>query len=360
MPPAPTNAILVGGARPYCVHVEAGALARLEASVAGRRAFVLTDANVERLHAWRLGALGAAPRLVLESGEAQKSLATLGEVLERMAAEELGRDGVLVAFGGGVIGDLGGLAAALYARGIDYVACPTTLLAQADAAIGGKTAVNLRAGKNLAGAFHPPLAVLADSDVLATLPERELRSGLGELLKASLIEGGAFWQHLQHQGSALALAQSHELARAVHAAAALKARIVTADEREAGPREVLNLGHTFGHALEQVLGPGVIAHGIAVAMGIGLALEASRRLGLLKDPGLPERVGRSARVLGLPADARGLGLGGRELELQEAVRRDKKRRSGRIRLVLPIQAGDVRPGVEVDEAFLLKLWADGL
>jgi 3-dehydroquinate synthase len=349
--------VLVRSSRPYTVRIGPGALTGLPEALGGRRAFVLTDANVEPLHAGRLGALTAAPRRAVAPGEEAKRMAVLEEVLEALAEAGLGRGGVLVALGGGTVGDLGGLAAALFVRGIDWVACPTTLLAQVDASVGGKTAVNLRAGKNLAGAFHPPAAVLADTEVLATLPEDELRSGLGELAKTALIAGEELLALVEEAASELVAREPETLARAVALAVAAKARIVESDEREAGPREVLNLGHTFGHALEHAAGY-AFPHGVMVAYGILLALQVSARLGLLADARLPERVAVLHARLGLPShpvELRALLTAVPVQKVMEALRLDKKRRGGGARLVLPIRAGEVRAGVEVEDSFLLEL-----
>jgi 3-dehydroquinate synthetase len=355
---APIRAIHVAGGaadpRGYDVRIGPGALAGLADAVAGRAAFVVTDANVARHHAERLGALADAPRATLAPGEEAKGFGVLAELCERIAAAGLGRDGVVVAFGGGAVGDVAGLAAALYARGIAWIACPTTLLAQVDASVGGKTAVNLRAGKNLAGAFHPPCAVLADVDVLATLPAAELRSGLGELAKAALIAGGELLARLEAAGEPAtwdAATRTELIALAV----AAKAAVVAADLREAGPREVLNLGHTFAHAIEHAAGYGRVPHGVAVAAGIGLALDAARRLALPVQPSFDERVRALLRRLGLPAGLAELDLGLDADALVRGIAADKKRRGGATRLVVPLGPGDVRRGVAVDDAFLRAL-----
>jgi 3-dehydroquinate synthase len=356
---APVQTVRVGGARAYDVHVGPGALERVARAVRGRDALVVLDAEVERLHAERLGAIAAAPRGTVPRGEAAKTFATLEELCERCAALGLGRDGVLVAFGGGAVCDLTGLAAALFARGIDWIACPTTLLAQVDASVGGKTAVNLRAGKNLAGAFHPPGCVLADTGVLATLPDAERLSGLGELAKAALIEGGELLARLEQAAAGPRPWDEATETRLIALAVAAKARVVAADEGESGPREALNLGHTFAHAIELVAGYGRIPHGIAVAAGIGLALQAARRLALGLDPEFATRAERMLFALGLPtglADLRASADVALDADaLVAAMRADKKRRAGKTRLVLPAGPGEIRRGVEVDEPFLRAL-----
>ncbi|MEM7306800.1 MAG: 3-dehydroquinate synthase family protein [Planctomycetota bacterium] len=350
----------VAAGRPYRVWIGGGALARLADEVAGRGALVLTDRNVEELHADRLGPLGEAPRLTLAPGEGSKTFEVLERVLDAMAAAQLGRDGLLIAFGGGVVGDVGGLAAALYMRGVQVLQCPTTLLAQVDSSVGGKTAVNLRAGKNLAGVFHTPSGVLADTQTLGTLPPEELSSGLGELVKTALISGEGLLAALEADAAALRAADAAALGRAVEPAVRTKAAVVAADEREAGPREVLNLGHTFGHAIEHVAGYGQIPHGVAVAAGLGLAARASERLGLLADAALPGRLRALLDALGLPAGLEELrasaGLALPANEIVSAARLDKKKAGGAYaRLVLPVRAGEIRRGVEVSAAQLAEL-----
>lgn len=347
----------VGGARPYAVEIGPGALAGLPRAVGDRNALVVTDTLVDELHSERLGELSSRPRAALTPGEEAKSFPVLADLLERIADAGIGRDGVVIALGGGVICDVTGLAAALFSRGIDWIACPTTLLAQIDASVGGKTAVNLRAGKNLAGAFHPPTAVLADTEVLATLPTEEVRSGLGELAKAALLSGGAFLTELE-ASAAVEVPPAGMIAQAV----AAKERVVREDEREAGPREALNLGHTFGHAIERVAGYGRVPHGVAVAAGIGLAFEAANRLGIDVEAEYSERAAGLLRALSLPAGLREL-LEGEELdlgvdELVDAMGTDKKRRGGEIRLVLPVAPGRVKLGVPASPEFLRGLLTD--
>lgn len=352
--------LTVGVTPPCAVHVGPGAIERLVEIVTpfGARA-VLTDARVEALHGERLGVLGAAPRLALEPGEASKDLRGLGRVLDFLAGAGLDRGALLVTFGGGVVSDLGGLAASLYMRGIAVVHAPTTLLAQVDAAIGGKTAVNLRAGKNLAGTFHQPRAVLADTRLLSTLDETDLRSGLGEVVKSALLSGEADLARLERDASRLSARDADALADAVAACVALKARLVAADERELGARRALNLGHTFAHAVEHAAGYGRIPHGVAVAAGLATALRLSRALGLLREAGLPERTEELLARLGLPrglSDLRsGYGTALAPADLLSAMRLDKKGRGGRPRFVLPAAAGETLLDVEVPERALEQL-----
>jgi 3-dehydroquinate synthetase len=345
---------------PYPVHVGPGALERLTEVAApfGGRA-LLTDTRVAELHGERMGVLGAAPHLALEPGEQAKDLRGLQHVLDFLAGAGLDRDGLLVTFGGGVISDLGGLAASLYMRGIAVVHAPTTLLAQVDAALGGKTAVNLRAGKNLAGSLHHPRAVLADTRLLATLEPAELRSGLGEVAKSALLAGEEQLARLERDAPRLLARDADALADAVADCAALKARLVARDEHERGERRALNLGHTFAHALEHTAGYGRIPHGVAVAAGLGLALRLARALGLLRDAALPGRLERLLARLELPGGLEELrasyGAPLPAADVMRAMRLDKKGRAGRPRFVLAAAAGEPLLDVEVPESVLAAL-----
>lgn len=347
---------------PYAVHVGPGALELLiEIAAPYRTRAVLTDARVEALHGERLGELDGAPRLALEPGEETKDLRGLRHVLDFLAGAGLDRDSLLVTFGGGVTSDLGGLAAALYMRGIAVVHAPTTLLAQVDAAVGGKTAVNLQAGKNLAGTFHQPRAVLADTRVLATLDEDEFRSGLGEVVKSALLAGAEDFARLERDAARLCARDADALADVVGACVTLKARLVAGDEREHGARRALNLGHTFAHAVEQVAGFGRIPHGIAVAAGLAAALRLTRALGLLRDASLPERLEELLAVLELPTGLGDLrssyGTALPPADLMRVMRLDKKSRAGRPRFVLAAAAGEPLLDVEVPEGALAALLA---
>ena len=345
---------------PFGVRVGAGALAAAAAETTGT-VLVLTDANVEPLHRARLTGLEEAPTCVVSPGEPSKSLAVLERVLGEMAAAGLDRGSSLVALGGGVVGDLGGLAASLYMRGIAVVQCPTTLLAQVDASVGGKTAVNLAAGRNLAGTFHAPRAVLADVDALATLPEVELRSGLGEAVKTALVEpapdAGGLLGVLEARAEDLAGGDPEALEEVVARCVAIKSAVVDEDEREAGPRKVLNLGHTFAHAIESA-GGYAVPHGLAVAAGLALSLAAARAAGILADAELPGRVDALLARLGLPRGAADVLAGVDADAVVEAMRLDKKARGGAPRLVLPRAAGDLALDVEL-EPRVLRAIVDG-
>jgi 3-dehydroquinate synthase len=331
--------------RPYEVVSGPGALHEL-ATLGDAPSAVLTDTTVERLHSAALGPAAGFPRLALAPGEEAKSFAMLERVLDFLLAAGLDRRARLVAFGGGVIGDLGGLAAALFLRGIEVVQCPTTLLAQVDSAVGGKTAVNLRAGKNLAGVVHQPARVLADTTLLATLSDEELRSGLGEVVKSALIGDPELFTLLERDcGPILARDPAH-LGELVARCVRVKAAIVARDETETGERKLLNLGHTFAHAIEHAAGYGCIPHGIAVGVGCALAVRLSAQRGLLEDAALEPRLVRLLEQLGLPSDLATLrrrhGAALAPAELLRGMLHDKKGAQGRPRFVLPVKLGHVR------------------
>ncbi len=346
----------------YEVGIGRGLLAAVAASTPGAaRSAILTDENVARLHRKSLVGLEDVPAFAIVPGEDSKRFAILERVLDFMAERGLDRGSCLVLFGGGVVGDLGGLAASLYMRGVDFVQVPTTLLAQVDSSVGGKTAVNLRAGKNLAGTFKQPKLVIADTQTLSTLPEDEYRSGLGEVVKSALIAGEELLALLERERVAILKRDADVLAEVVEVCVRTKAAIVERDPTEKGERKKLNLGHTFAHAIEHVAGYGRVPHGVAVSVGLMLALETSRDAGVLKDVELPGRVERLITSLGLPSHLRQLRSGGaRELEartLQAAMRIDKKSRGGEPRFVLIESAGRIVVDAAVEVARVERLLA---
>jgi 3-dehydroquinate synthase len=298
---------------------------------AGQRVAAVTDRHVATAQASWLGSvLRDLPTLVLEPGEEGKSLASLGRILDFLAAEKLDRTGAVVVIGGGVIGDLGGFGAASYLRGIDYLQVPTTLLAMVDSSVGGKTGINLPAGKNLAGAFHQPRGVYISTNLLATLPAREFAAGMAEVIKYGLLGDAALFADLEKTSL---VPGSPALAGVVRRCCAVKAGIVSTDEFErapAGGRALLNLGHTFGHAIEQVAGYGTYLHGEAVAIGLCAAARLSRDLGLIPAADVT-RIDRVVAAHRLPVRLHTpLPLSA----LQAAMARDKKVRAGVLRFVV--------------------------
>ena len=326
------------GERAYPIHIGAGVLddaALYRPHLAGGRVAVITIPVVGRLYLARvqaaLASAGAQPALevLVEDGEQAKSWASLEQVLDALLGARLGRDSVIVALGGGVVGDLAGFAAAIYQRGVPFIQVPTTLLAQVDSSVGGKTAVNHARGKNMIGAFHQPAAVLADVGALATLPERELRAGIAEVIKHGFALDAQLVDWLDANMARLLARDADALVHVVRRSCELKAAVVAEDERESGRRAVLNLGHTFGHAIEAGAGYGRWLHGEAVAAGLVMAAELSVRAGLLAaaDAG---RVRALLERAGLPVQGPAMAAE-RYLELMAL---DKKAVRGRTRFIL--------------------------
>ncbi len=309
---------------------------------------LLADETVLGLHGERLGDLCNLPTFVLTPGEANKDWKHLGQILEFMSSAGLSRDSLLLTFGGGMTGDMGGLAASLFKRGMSVGHIPSTLLSQVDASVGGKTAVNLPAGKNLAGTFHPPRFVLADLDVLRTQDLNEWRSGLGEVVKTALLARAPLFEELEKAALSIANPQSADyetLSTLVQACIRTKAQWVQTDPTEQGSRKALNLGHTFGHAIEHATGYGTVPHGIAVAMGLVLAMNASKASGTLLEHDLQERVLQLLQNLGLPRSwkecpkSEQTPLSTRSLV--QGLAQDKKGQVAKPRFVLPQAIGKV-------------------
>lgn len=324
------------GQRSYGIHVGSGLLSgllRWTELVRGRDAVIVTNQVVGPLYADALAALLSGKRVhrvLLPDGEEQKNWANLERIILALAEAGAQRDACVFALGGGVIGDLAGLAAALWMRGIDLVQVPTTLLAMVDSSVGGKTAINLAQGKNLVGAFWQPKAVIADLDTLATLPEREYRAGLAEVVKYGAIRDAEFFHWLEHQAEALLDRDPLALTEAVLRSCRHKAEVVARDEREEGERALLNFGHTFGHALEAEAQYGVLLHGEAVAIGMVAAARSSATLGLANEQD-GERLSALLTRLGLPTRIPA------DLDAERLLARmqlDKKARAGALRLVL--------------------------
>lgn len=344
-PPSTTETVhLELGARSYDIVVGEGVLAqtgrRLAPGLESPRVVIITDANVAPHYlagvAQALRGQGVAcDEVVLSPGEQTKDFKHLEDLLERLLAANTERGTTLVALGGGVIGDIVGFAASILLRGVDYVQIPTTLLAQVDSAVGGKTGINSRQGKNLIGSFHQPRLVLADTDTLDTLPARELRAGYAEVLKYGLIRDAAFFAWLERHGAALLAGDRAARRHAVVTSCRAKAQIVAEDEREGGVRALLNFGHTFGHAFEAETGfASELLHGEAVALGMALAFRLSTRLGLCPDDDR-DRVIRHLAAAGLPTSPAALAPRAWHADaLLAHMARDKKVRDGKIRFVL--------------------------
>ena len=343
------------GDRSYPVHVGAGLLTHADlitTRLPQRKAAIVTNETIAPLYLASLTqALEArgirVVSVVLPDGEGYKTWETLNRILDALIDNRCERKTALLALGGGVIGDLAGFAAAVYQRGVPYVQIPTTLLAQVDSAVGGKTAINHPRGKNMIGAFHQPLAVLADTDTLNTLPDRELAAGVAEVIKYGLIRDAAFFDWLENNVDRLMAREPEALARAIQCSCHNKAEIVALDEREAGLRALLNYGHTFGHAIEAGLNFGVWLHGEAVACGMVLAARLSHRMGLIARQDVA-RITDILRRARLPITAPDFGID-RYLEL---MGHDKKVESGRVRFVLLRRIGEAFVTDEVPFAAL--------
>jgi 3-dehydroquinate synthase len=345
------------GFRPYEVRIGTGLLAGAGEALAPllkrRRTAVVTDETVARLHGAALTEAferaGIAAHLItIPPGEESKSFAELERLCDRLLALDLDRGDLITAFGGGVVGDLAGFAAAIYKRGIDFVQIPTTLLAQVDSSVGGKTAIDTPRGKNLIGAFWQPRLVLCDLDVLATLPDRDLKAGYAEVLKYGLLGDESFFERLEADGARVLGRDPEALAFAVARSVEMKAEIVGEDAREAGRRALLNLGHTFGHALEAETGfGGALLHGEAVALGCAQAFRFSEELGLCS-PQDAERVGRAVAAAGLPSRLSDLGGPFSAERLLAHMIQDKKAEGGALVFVLARGVGQafVAKGLE--------------
>jgi 3-dehydroquinate synthase len=341
--------------RRYPIHIGSGLLSDGElvrSCLPGRQIAVITNDVVGPLYADRLVSQLQGRQvdvLQLPDGEANKTLDTWSGIHEFLSERRHNRGTTVVALGGGVVGDMAGFAAATWQRGVRFVQIPTTLLAQVDSSVGGKTGVNLPAGKNLVGAFWQPVTVLADTDVLATLPLREYRAGLAEVLKYGVIADRIFFEYLVDNAVALLARQSDALTHCIERSCAIKAEIVAGDEREEGRRAILNFGHTFGHAIENLSGYGVMLHGEAVALGMVMAADLSRRMGLL-EPESAQRIKAAVASFGLPV-RRPNAL--TAAAMRHAFGMDKKVTDGRVRFVLATALGavDIRsdiPGPVLD------------
>jgi 3-dehydroquinate synthase len=347
--------------RSYPIHIGSDLLssARLiRESIDAEQILVVTNDVVAPLYLGRLeGALGASGEsaLILPDGEVHKSLATFERIIDELIRRSFHRDACVVALGGGVIGDVAGFAAASYQRGIGFVQVPTTLLAQVDSAVGGKTAVNHPSAKNMIGAFYQPSAVISDTSTLATLPPRELSAGVAEVIKYGLIVDAQFFAWLESNVELLLTLDSTALTYAIRRCCEIKAAIVAADEHESGRRALLNLGHTFGHAIEALTGYEQWLHGEAVALGTSIAARVSAALGMLSE-GDCERIDRLLERARLPISASGPDPDA----LLAAIRLDKKAGREGLKVILMSDIGAANVVPAPDASLLRNVLAEKL
>ncbi len=339
--------------RGYPIHIGDGLLARGELyapHIRRRRLLVVSNQRILSLYQTQLqSAIGEFESVLIPDGEGAKVLTTLEQIVRQLLERRYGRDSVLLALGGGVVGDITGFTAACYQRGIAFIQLPTTLLAQVDAAIGGKTGVNHPLGKNMIGAFHQPLAVIADTSTLHTLPEREYRAGLAEVIKYGLIRDVGFVDQLEATMAALGARQPQAIAAAVERSCRNKLEVVMEDEREQGTRALLNLGHSFAHAMENAQNYRGLLHGEAVAVGICMAARLSADMQLLSGVAV-ERIHRLIEAAGLPCT---VPAGLSAARLRECMAVDKKASVGVLRLVLLEDIGRAVVVQDVHETLLM-------
>ena len=347
-----------GRDRSYRIYLEPGLLAELPDRIAGEASgdglFVITDSTVERLYGRQLfRALGlripGALMLDIPPGEPSKSLRYYSALVGELLAQGIQRGSLIVALGGGVVGDIAGFVAATVLRGVPFIQVPTTLLAQVDSSVGGKVGIDHRRGKNLLGAFHQPVAVYIDPDLLKTLPPLEFRNGLAEVVKIALALDGGLFRKIERNLGRIKKTSTSLLAELITGAVSLKAAVVARDEFESGPRKTLNLGHTVGHAVESAMGYR-LTHGAAVAIGLAAEARIALRMGLLR-PGELERIIRVLRGLHLPVTVP------REMRRSTFAARlaiDKKSVAGRTQFVLPAGIGVSAIEVEVPREFVFE------
>jgi 3-dehydroquinate synthase len=348
------------GERSYPIHIGADLIGRTELfapHIAGASVTIVTNTTVEPLYGDKLRAALAplgkeVSTVVLPDGEAHKNWETLNLIFDALLARHADRKTTLIAAGGGVIGDMTGFAAACYMRGVPFIQVPTTLLSQVDSSVGGKTGINHPLGKNMIGSFYQPLAVVADTAALRTLPERELAAGMAEVIKTAAIADAAFFEWIEANVEALNRCEPDALAHAIKRCCEIKASVVAADEREGGLRAILNFGHTFGHAIEAGLGYGEWLHGEAVGCGMTMAADLSVRLGHLDDAARRRLVALVAAAR-LPVRAPHLG----ETRYIELMKGDKKAEAGTIKFVLLKRMGEPLMTSVPDEALAATLAA---
>ncbi len=348
------------GNRSYPIHFGDDLTDQLAAELktlreAGRKIAIITDERVAQAKKAVLDAISTGASVhAVPAGETAKSGQHLGAIWDFLAAQKMDRGGVVVAFGGGVVGDLAGFAAASYLRGVDFIQVPTTLLAMVDSSVGGKTGINISAGKNLVGAFHQPQAVYVMTDLLRTLPAREFAAGMAEVIKYGMLGEPQLFDQLERSPLTV---QSEQVAAVIRACCDSKARIVEADEFEtaaSGGRALLNLGHTFAHAIEKVAGYSVYLHGEAVAVGLAAATRLSHRLGLLEKTAI-HRVDSILSAHSLPTRLREpIALN----DLMTAMSSDKKVRVGRLRFVVMTALGTAETRGDIDVATVQEIWRE--
>lgn len=354
--------------RSYTIHIARGLLARIGETIKpvlrGRHLVIITDRSVAKLHldtvqtSLRAAGLDVAEPIIIEPGEQTKSLASFETIIEALLDRAMDRQASILALGGGVVGDLAGFAAATVLRGVDFIQVPTTLLAQVDSSVGGKTGVNSRRGKNLIGAFHQPRAVIIDPDVLQTLPKREILAGYAEIIKYGLIDDENFYRWCLGNGAALVAGDDTVRETAIAKSCNAKARIVASDETETGARALLNFGHTFGHALEAEAGYGAgLLHGEAVAVGMVLACRFSAMMGLCA-PALADELAHHLRSLGLPASISDTPCAAVSAEkLLAHMQHDKKVQNGKLTFILVKGAGQAFIARGIEAADVLPVLA---
>ena len=360
------------GERSYTINIGRNLLSRAHEFVPwdlkGRSVFILTDENVSNPHAGQVYECikSCQPQsvqlLALPSGEKTKAFSELERVVSWIIDHGVERGSVIFAVGGGVIGDLTGFAASIVMRGIGFVQVPTTLLAQVDSSVGGKTAVNVPQGKNLVGSFYQPISVICDIDTLKTLPRREILAGYAEIVKYGLINDPEFFIWLEKEGEAVCNIEPEAVAKAIEVSCKKKSEIVSADEFEKGSRALLNLGHTFGHALEAAAGyDGRLLHGEAVAIGMVMAFHLSCRMGIC-DQSEVERVEAHLASIGLPTKANMIfpPLDCDAKELFSYMKRDKKVSMGEITFIITEAIGKARISKEVDHKDVMAVLENSL
>ncbi len=332
------------GERSYPIHIGPGMLTRgelLAPFVEGRKALIVTNSLVGPLYLETLqdtlDGLGVEHTYItLDDGEAHKTLSAVASIIDALVEQRCARDDILIALGGGVTGDIAGFAAAAYQRGIQWIQIPTTLLAQVDSSVGGKTGVNHPLGKNMIGAFHQPVAVIADTDTLSTLPEREFLAGLGEVIKYGIIRDKEFYSWLEDNIELIMQRDNDALEYCIERSCINKAEVVAEDERESGIRAILNLGHTFGHAIETALNYKEWLHGEAVGCGMLMAADLSRRLGLLEE-GKVNSIRSILERANLPTS---IHENVKAAQMFENMKVDKKSRDGVLYLILLNDIGE--------------------